>query len=177
MTTNIVRPGAIGNLPIYLYLNFDARFIKANKFFLPDWLKAKTVENFVSKSHQKGSVPDLQLFEGKVVDVLTLLEDFARDGRQPSHIHMMNREHRGVRVRVTFCKGGDVLPGVEIDWVVNAVGRFYWDAKSYKRTEASEHLPPHVNVHLGNPVERDEATSVFSVQIMDDEPSLINDPA
>lgn len=160
-----------------MYLNFDARFMKANKFFLPPWLKAKMVENSVSKTRQTSSSPDLQLFEGKVVDVLTLLEDFAKDRRRPSHIHMMSREHGGVRLRVTFVKGSDVLPSIEIDWIVNVVGRFFWDAKSYKRREASEHLPPHVNVHLANPVERGEATSVFSVQIMDDEPSLINDPA
>ncbi|MHB0977797.1 MAG: hypothetical protein ACYC1K_00065 [Minisyncoccota bacterium] len=177
MTTHIERPGAIGILPVYTYLNFDARFLAANKFFLPAWLKAKTVANSVTKNPQTTSKPDLKLFEGKVVDVLTLLEDFAKEGRRPSHIHMMNREHRGVRVRISWFKGGDVLSGAEIDWITNVIGRFFWDAKSYKRTEASEHLPPHVSVHIANPVERDQDTSVFSIQLIEDEPSLINDPS
>lgn len=177
-TSQIERPGAIGELPFYLYMNFDARYLRANKFFLPDWLKAKTVENSITTNKPKSPTSlNIKLFEGKAVDMLTLIEDFANEGRWPTHIHMMNREHDGVRIRITWSKEGGHLSPIEIDWITNVLGRFFFDAKSYKRNEASEHLPPHVSVHVSNPVERDEYTSVFSVQIIDDEPSLINDPS
>ena len=47
----------------------------------------------------------------------------------------------------------------------------------YKQPSGTEYLPPHVNTSLGNPVEHGSATSVFSLQIMDDEVVCINDPS
>lgn len=161
------------DLPLYTYFTIP----NSMRGLIPKWLWEKKMVNSNTRNKAKSSEP-IQLFEGQVVDLYTLADDLTKAGYAPCYIHHQNRDNGTIRIRVNWEKGKEQLPEEQVIWILRTLmRRFCWNVKSFRNPEATEHLPPHINISSGEPVEKSEATCVWSIQLLKRAfLALINDP-
>jgi hypothetical protein len=171
---NVVSADVKSAPVIYTYLNIP----KVMSRLIPDWLWKKKVPNVATSQRAMpvAAKKNNPLFQSESADLMTMVQDFMERGIVPFHIHLMVREHGNLRVRISWLKQPlERIEEHEMEWVKRIFRRFAWAVKAYPN-QGTEHLPPHISVSCGFPQERDETTTVESVQIFQGELSLINDP-